>query len=192
MIALCKRHKCGRVPIYVARHLGSESEILLLKLTAATDLIAAHRSRPRDAVGGYIKRILMGPIGPAHAQWVDTWQLCALDATYVLRAEITPAHIACLLVHEAQHGRLARYGIPYNRAYRIRIERLCVSAEREFLTRLPECGTFLEELERSFDGISSYYSEPEVVERRLSALKELRAPAWLQRLARAVLKRSAA
>jgi hypothetical protein len=47
------------------------------------------------------------------------------------------AHYACLIVHEATHGRIASFGVKYQGAARARIERLCRKEERRFASHLP-------------------------------------------------------
>jgi hypothetical protein len=44
------------------------------------------------------------------------------------------ARLACTIVHEATHGRIYSFGIPYNKKTRVRIERLCVLQARRFAT----------------------------------------------------------
>jgi hypothetical protein len=47
------------------------------------------------------------------------------------------ARYACLIVHEATHGRIASFGVKYQGAARARIERLCRKEERRFASHLP-------------------------------------------------------
>jgi hypothetical protein len=44
---------------------------------------------------------------------------------------------ACLIVHEATHGRIASFGVKYQGAARARIERLCRKEEQRFTNHLP-------------------------------------------------------
>ncbi|MBW3625751.1 MAG: hypothetical protein KY468_20340 [Armatimonadetes bacterium] len=43
--------------------------------------------------------------------------------------------LECLLIHEATHGALHARGIPYTKASRLRVERLCRAEERRYLKR---------------------------------------------------------
>jgi len=55
---------------------------------------------------------------------------------------------ACALVHEATHGRLHSWGIPYTPDNRARIEKLCVTEEQRFakcLVLSPRVSTWLQE-----------------------------------------------
>jgi hypothetical protein len=62
---------------------------------------------------------------------------CILHPRVVL-AENTPTEIlASMIVHEATHARLWRYGIGYPEALRPRIEAICVRRELAFSARLP-------------------------------------------------------
>lgn len=65
--------------------------------------------------------------------------------------EWVAAKVAVHLVHEATHGYLAAQGIPYGRAERARVERLCVREEQRFVSRLPEGLRQLHPLAESFD-----------------------------------------
>ena len=46
------------------------------------------------------------------------------------------AYLACVILHEATHGSIYSWGIPYTEATRARIERLCVREEERFVARL--------------------------------------------------------
>lgn len=46
------------------------------------------------------------------------------------------AWVAATLVHEATHGRIASFGIPYDEKHWQRIERLCTMEEKQFVSRL--------------------------------------------------------
>ncbi len=46
------------------------------------------------------------------------------------------ARYACTIIHEATHGRIFRFGIPYNEKTWQRIERLCYREEERFVKRL--------------------------------------------------------
>ncbi len=48
------------------------------------------------------------------------------------------ANLACIIVHEATHGRIYSYGIPYEKPNWIRIERLCIREESHFAERLQD------------------------------------------------------
>ena len=46
------------------------------------------------------------------------------------------AFYACTIIHEATHGRIFRFGIPYNEKTWLRVERLCHKEEERFAKRL--------------------------------------------------------
>jgi len=64
-------------------------------------------------------------------------------------------HCARILVHEATHGVLISWGIPYTQELRARIENLCVAEERRFLSRVgrlqPELAELTTIMQREFD-----------------------------------------
>ena len=63
---------------------------------------------------------------------------CELDPRHLLRDDVTPSDIASIIVHEATHAKLGRYGIGFSRkALRSRIEAACRKQEYAFSECLP-------------------------------------------------------
>ena len=48
------------------------------------------------------------------------------------------AYFAGVIVHEATHGYLLDRFVPYTKANRVRVERICINQQNDFLTRLPK------------------------------------------------------
>jgi hypothetical protein len=96
-------------------------------------------------------------------------------------AEITSvAQIACAIVHEATHARLTRLGFGYEEPKRLRIEHICVDAERSFARRLPDGDELLKEIEetKSFYG-AAHFSDASRRETNLDGLCALGVPEWI-------------
>jgi hypothetical protein len=65
-------------------------------------------------------------------------------------------YYAAVLVHEATHGQVHSFGIPYIRETRVRIERLCHTEEMRFAAKLPQdTYDFANDLIEPFD--DTYY-----------------------------------
>ncbi len=60
-----------------------------------------------------------------------------LDRDFVFAKDTTPERLASVIVHELTHARLGRAGFEYGNMTRVRLERVCVLAERNFIARLP-------------------------------------------------------
>lgn len=78
-------------------------------------------------VGGYYQRTIRRVSVNFRMYKVDRSQ-----PDYNLRL----AAYACMLVHEATHGRIFSFGIPYNDDTWERCERLCRSEEKRFVSRI--------------------------------------------------------
>jgi hypothetical protein len=87
-------------------------------------------------------------------------------------------HNARTLVHEATHGVVNSWRIPYTPELRARIEKLCVAEERRFLGRVgrlrPELSELAAIMEREFDAPAweKYWTAPRW-QLALSALRHL-------------------
>lgn len=96
-----------------------------------------------------------------------------------LRQKTAP-EVATAIIHEGTHARLAHWGIGYEPAKRARIEQLCIRAELDFASRLPNSG----ELVRRIGGklASPWWTDAALHRRRVQQLRSYRVPAWLVRI----------
>jgi len=111
-------------------------------------------------------------------------KLVRLRTSYVTDPETTHQDVACCLFHEAQHGRLRRWGFGYEEEIRTRIERICMTAERNFARKLPGCEELVECLEDRLETDWAPYLSNEALwrsenEAKLQSLKDFRAPGWI-------------
>lgn len=75
------------------------------------------------------------------------------DCTLEDEGEIHPwyvAYFAKSIVHEATHAYLMDHFIPYTKENRVRVERICVNQQNDFLTKLPK---------DSFDFVAEYNND---------------------------------
>jgi hypothetical protein len=73
------------------------------------------------------------------AQYAYSMRTCKIDfekSVWDAYSDFRPALCACLLVHEATHGLIHAWNIPYSSQLRSRIERLCVTEEQRFLSHV--------------------------------------------------------
>jgi hypothetical protein len=104
---------------------------------------------------------------------------CELDPRYVLREDVQPSDIASVIVHEAAHARLNRFGL------RSRLEAACRKQEYAFSERLPlsEGNRIREKLSRMDRVSDEFWSDASLMERRKRAvdraLEYMRVPRWM-------------
>ena len=149
------------------------------KLAAALDLIALHAPVRfgwllRDTDGIWI----VGEVGPVGA-WEYRLRAIRLRLTYCLDPKVTPALLACTLVHEATHAYLWRLGFEYPEAQRVRIERICMRSERVFLQRVPGEAPLLEWKRSLPEPVAGNFSNRAFWERARRQFREMGAPAWV-------------
>jgi hypothetical protein len=111
---------------------------------------------------------------------------------HVLDAQTTPASLACLLIHEAQHARLRRLGFGYDETVRHRIEKLCYRAQRNFARLLPNGDALVAEAETRMEADPEFYSNESHRRRDMKALRELGCPDWIIKAAAWVARRRTA
>jgi hypothetical protein len=110
---------------------------------------------------------------------------CLLDARVVDSETTTVEWIASAIVHEATHARLENWGIRYDEAVRLRIERICTRRELDFARRLSGVDALKEEiawrLDLSRDG-STHYTDQNMRQSldqgSAEALRHLGMPQW--------------
>lgn len=110
----------------------------IAKLTAALQALAALDPRRYRVVRAHVCRVL---VWPGHYDASDGLGGVLLAAERLREAELVD--VVGTLVHEATHLRIARLGVPYRRARRERIERLCLE---EQVRSLIQCGLLEREL----------------------------------------------
>jgi hypothetical protein len=106
-----------------------------------------------------------------------------LDAPFLRDAQVN--EVALTLVHEATHARLCAAGIDYPKNLRERIERICVDAEIDFATRLPDAERLVQDLQAKLS--HAWWTDEQLEDRRRRALKALNLPRslyWIFRVPR--------
>jgi hypothetical protein len=196
LMLLSRHHRVGKIDVFIARELHESTSTILKLIDAASQLLARPSVRPHGVLGRYIKRLLVGRFPHCVAEWHEAAAVCYLDQGLVTNPQTTAVELASVLVHEAQHARLGRLGVSYTGAHRLRIEKLCVETELDFARRTPEGAALIKRLEHTLDHAGHIWDPRRLVELRATMvegfLRDLKAPAWVQRMMLAVIRRRAA
>ncbi|MGH6814259.1 MAG: hypothetical protein ACREC6_00985, partial [Hyphomicrobiaceae bacterium] len=88
----------------------------------------------RDLKGGVVVLPHLGT--DSDASFDSSTLACQIVSKLVL-SEVAPEMLATIIVHEATHARLRRYGIGYDERLRFRVEAACFRREIAFAARLP-------------------------------------------------------
>jgi hypothetical protein len=91
-----------------------------------------------------------------------------------------------VIVHEAAHARLARYGVGYTEDMRARVEALCVRRELAFAAKLPDGDAVRAWIEANTELSPEAFTDTAFAQReragQVEALRYLCTPEWLIRL----------
>jgi hypothetical protein len=193
---LSRHHRVGRMDVFIARDLQEHTSTILKRINAASQLLARPSVRPRGALGQYIKRLLVGRFPHCVAEWHEPAAACYLDQGLVTDPQATAVELASVLIHEAQHARLCKLGVSYSESHRLRIEKLCVQTALDFARHIPDGAALIERLEHTYQHAAQVWNQRRLVELRATMvegfLRDLKAPAWIQRMMLAVIRRRAA
>jgi hypothetical protein len=162
----------------VAIFLRSPSEELLLlrKLEDALVLIREHAPTRYRTVRNAFSSILICGTEPNLA-WFDVGlRLCQLSGAHLLRDDVSPAIVASSVVHESEHARLIRLGIPYTPDTSDRVERVCFRAERAFGRRLPDGAEVVTHATAGMELPDGFYKPEATAMRQWAVMKELPLP----------------
>ena len=97
---------------------------------------------------------------------------CMLDERFV-QADTTDAPLlAAVIVHEATHARLWRYGFGYNEEQRERIEAICLRRELAFARRLPDGQKAAQSAEEMLASSPSYLTDKALSDRHVEGSAE--------------------
>ena len=116
------------------------------------------------------------------AEYHHKTRLCLLDFHHIMRQEVTPAHVAASIIHEATHARLMKAGFGYEKERRARIERVCSKAEKAFGSRLPDGKAIVDEALAQMERDPEVWTDQAALARRLTKLRKLGIPEWVIRL----------
>lgn len=105
----------------------------LRSIGKALELLAEHWPLALRRVQREIGRVLI--VEKGRIQHLHPFKGCSLTQQVV---SLPPEQVALVLVHEAAHGQIARWGTRQTDDVKERIERACVKRELALIDRLPE------------------------------------------------------
>ena len=152
-------------------------ESTFAKFKAAFDLLSTYAPNVLEQIVRDVHCVLVAGNISSHAMFIRELRMVEFDSEDVVAEDTTPEHLACTLVHEAQHGRLFRLGFGYEPERRGKIERICFRAQRNFANRLPN-GHDLVSCAEQWMAVEphEYYSNEARNAAKLRALRELQIP----------------
>lgn len=173
---------CGIVVGTLAQS-EDHQKIIFERVEKALLLIQAYDTIRFGQIRRHVESIFVFGDPSANGYWHQKLRMCELEETFVRGESSSIAAIASAIVHETTHARLMHLGFGYEEPKRLRIEQICLDAERAFARRLPDGEELLNQLEDS----KSYYSEDCFSdagrrEATLNALSTLNVPKWVIRL----------
>lgn len=163
----------------------SDSEPALQRVEAALRLIECfapfHYRRVRDS----LSRIWVTLVPHGAGCYLHSLNARLLDERVVLSETTTIEWIASAIVHEATHARLAKWGISYNEAVRLRVERICIRRELDFARHLSGVDALQEQMTQRLDWCrdgNAHYTDQnmwqEIDQGNAEALRYLGQPEW--------------
>ena len=188
---LSRRHVVHGLPVGVP-WTDPERSAAATKLRAALDLIATAQPRRLARMKRDLSRLLVTSVQVADAQFDPQTRTCLLDQSYVCKPEISPAHLAAVIAHEATHARIFAAGIGYSPELRPRIERLCMRQELALALLLPDGELAAQHARRGLDLPDATWDTAAIVTRRIAVVRSWGWPEWLVRLIERGARRSAA
>ena len=171
---------------------SQEKALVLNKLDSALALIDKYAPKKFKVLQMDIRSILVAGVPTARGSYIHKLRMVELYQEYVLDAQTTPASLACLLIHEAQHARLRRLGFGNDETIRNRIEKLCYTAQRNFARLLPNGDALVAEAEARMEADPEFFSIESYRQRDMKALRDLGCPDWIIKTAAWVARRRAA
>lgn len=109
----------------------------LARVSAALDILQVHAPQQLARIPSVLHSLTVTRLAAARGQWRRDLRAALLDRDFVLAPDTTPTGLASVIVHELMHARLEQAGFRSTDTNRARIERICCTAERNYIHRLP-------------------------------------------------------
>jgi hypothetical protein len=134
-----------------------------------------------ERVRASLKGILIFGIDSTRASYNSDTGICELRQNFMLAPDTTAVAVACVVVHEATHGRLCQLGIPSDESLRYRVEMVCVKASLLTMRRIPGAEAEVDRCRRQLTIDPEYFSNESFTQRAAGELRKFGAPEWLVR-----------
>lgn len=152
------------------------------RVDAALSLIERHAPVRWKQINQDVRCIfVMGGMGTWGVFYRDIATV-VVNREAMLRPDHTVAHVASIIAHEAQHGRLFRLGFGYEIGDRARVERICLRAQRSLCRRLPGAAAALADASYWLSAACEEdYSDRSLVQHDIDGLATQGVPNWVIR-----------
>src|SRR5579871_6170677 len=164
----------------------SDSEPALQRVEAALQLINRCAPLHYRRVKNSLSRIWVTLVPHGAGCYLHSLNACLLDERVVASETTTVEWIASAIVHEATHARLEKWGIRYNEAVRLRVERICIRRELDFARHLSGVDALQEQITQRLDWCrdgNAHYTDQnmwqEIDQGNAVALRHLGTPEWV-------------
>jgi len=172
--------------LWIGSARSDNPELDLQRVEAALRLIERFAPLYHRRIRNSLSRIWVRLIPNGAACYLDRLNACLLDERVVASETTTLEWIASAIVHEATHARLEKWGIRYNEAARLRIERICIRRQLDFVQHLSGVDALQEQITQSLDWCrdgNAYYTDKnmrqEIDQGNTDVLRHLGAPEWI-------------
>jgi hypothetical protein len=164
----------------------SDAEPALQRVEAALQLVNRCAPLHYRRVKNNLSRIWVTLVPHGAGCYLHSLNACLLDERVVASETTTLEWIASAIVHEATHARLEKRGIRYDETVRLRIERICIRRELDFVRRLSGVDALQEQITQSLDWCrdgNAHYTDQnmwqEIDQGHADALRHLGTPEWV-------------
>jgi hypothetical protein len=164
----------------------SDPELALQRVEAALRLIERCAPLHYRRIKNSLTRIWVRLVPHAAGCYLHSLNACLLDERVVASETTTVEWIASAIVHEATHARLEKWGIRYNEAVRLRVERICIRRELDFVRHLSGVDALQEQITQSLDWCrdgNAHYTDQNMWkdfdQGSVEALRHMGTPAWV-------------
>ena len=137
-------------PVLIATTTRAHTVRILERLEAALSLMQRYTPDHFARLRKYLRAIVLAQIEYGRSTWHSKSQLCRLELAYAGAEETTSVDLACALLHEFTRARLHLAGFRPDNGRLVRLERLCLLAERNFVARCEPS----DDRERALDDIA--------------------------------------
>lgn len=176
--------------LWIGSAQSDDPERALQRVEAALRLIEQSAPLHYRRIKTSLSRISVQLVPLGAGCYLHSLNACLLDERVVARETTTVEWIASAIVHEATHARLENWGIRYDEAVRLRIERICVRRELDFARHLSGVDALQEEISQRLDWCrddSTFYTDQNMQEEMnqgiAETLRHLGTPEWAIALA---------
>ena len=179
--AMSARRRCLDIEVRLFLP-GAEDQPLFDKVCEALGIIAQYSPTRLQRIRQDRRGLWITETAGNVAEYHHNVGLCLLDRSQLAKADVSPAHVAATIVHEATHARLTLAGFGYEPEMRARIENVCFRGEIAFASRLPDGTAIIEQARRQLERDPVVWTREAARDRATTKLRELGVPEWLIKL----------